>query len=94
MTNDTQIAVPAASMTDEARHIARTVRDASTSFYWAMRILPKSQRRAMFAVYAFCRDVDDIVDKVYQSNPLVYGNYERVFYHFATLPNGFFISTS
>lgn len=49
-------------MAAEARKIARTVRDASTSFYWAMRILPKSQRHAMFAVYAFCRNVDDIVD--------------------------------
>lgn len=47
---------------DEARDIARTVRDASTSFYWAMRILPKAQREAMFAVYSFCRKVDDIAD--------------------------------
>ncbi len=62
MANDTQIATPGASTAAEARIIARTVRDASTSFYWAMRILPKSQRRAMFAVYAFCRNVDDIVD--------------------------------
>ncbi len=49
-------------MANEARKIAQTVRDASTSFYWAMRILPKDQREAMFAVYAFCREVDDIVD--------------------------------
>ena len=49
-------------MTDENRNIAQTVRDASTSFYWAMRILPKDQRDAMFAVYSFCRKVDDIVD--------------------------------
>ncbi len=62
MANDTQIASPVASTAAEARIIAQTVRDASTSFYWAMRILPKSQRRAMFAVYAFCRNVDDIVD--------------------------------
>jgi len=62
MANDTQIASPDASPAAEARIIAQTVRDASTSFYWAMRILPKSQRRAMFAVYAFCRNVDDIVD--------------------------------
>jgi phytoene synthase len=46
----------------EARVIARMVRDASTSFYWAMRLLPRPQREAMFAVYSFCRQVDDIAD--------------------------------
>jgi squalene synthase HpnD/squalene synthase HpnC len=33
-----------------------------SSFYTAMRILPREQRDAMFAVYAFCRAVDDIAD--------------------------------
>jgi phytoene synthase len=33
-----------------------------TSFYWAIRLLPDAQRRAMFAVYAFCREVDDVAD--------------------------------
>ncbi len=35
---------------------------ASSSFYSAMRILPKAEREAMYAVYAFCRAVDDIAD--------------------------------
>jgi presqualene diphosphate synthase len=35
---------------------------AKTSFYWAMRFLPKARREAMFVVYAFCREVDDIAD--------------------------------
>jgi presqualene diphosphate synthase len=35
---------------------------AKTSFYWAMRFLPKARREAMFSVYAFCREVDDIAD--------------------------------
>jgi phytoene synthase len=56
-------------MANEARKIAQTVRDASTSFYWAMRILPKDQREAMFAVYAFCREVDDIVDSETLTEP-------------------------
>jgi squalene synthase HpnD len=38
------------------------VEGANTSFYWAMRLLPKARREAMFAVYAFCREVDDIAD--------------------------------
>jgi presqualene diphosphate synthase len=35
---------------------------ASSSFYTAMRILPRAQRQAMYALYAFCRAVDDIAD--------------------------------
>ena len=35
---------------------------AHSSFYSAMRILPERQREAMFAVYGFCRAVDDIAD--------------------------------
>ena len=33
-----------------------------SSFYLGMRILPKAQREAMYAIYGFCRDVDDIAD--------------------------------
>jgi len=33
-----------------------------SSFYAGMRLLPKPEREAMFAVYAFCRAVDDIAD--------------------------------
>ena len=35
---------------------------AGSSFYLGMRILPKAEREAMYAVYAFCRAVDDIAD--------------------------------
>jgi squalene synthase HpnD len=42
--------------------IRRRVEAAGTSFYWAMRLLPEDRRNAMYAVYAFCRDVDDIAD--------------------------------
>jgi phytoene synthase len=33
-----------------------------SSFYAGMRILPKLEREAMFAIYGFCRLVDDIAD--------------------------------
>ncbi|HEX4079204.1 MAG TPA: presqualene diphosphate synthase HpnD [Rhizomicrobium sp.] len=33
-----------------------------SSFYQAMRLLPKDAREAMFAIYAYCRAVDDIAD--------------------------------
>ena len=34
----------------------------SSSFYSAMRVLPERRREAMFALYGFCRAVDDIAD--------------------------------
>jgi squalene synthase HpnD len=49
-------------MTPDAA-IAARVANAGTSFYWAMRLLPQGRRHAMFAVYAFCREVDDIADE-------------------------------
>ncbi|MDE0058547.1 MAG: presqualene diphosphate synthase HpnD [Defluviicoccus sp.] len=48
---------------DEAKAHVRAVTVASgTSFYWAMRLMPAARREAMFAIYAFCREVDDIAD--------------------------------
>jgi phytoene synthase len=37
-------------------------RASSSSFYAAMRIMPRHQRDAMFEIYAFCRAVDDVAD--------------------------------
>ncbi len=39
------------------------VRKAGTSFYRGMRVLPPDRRHAMYAIYAFCRIVDDIADE-------------------------------
>ncbi|MFQ5521101.1 MAG: squalene/phytoene synthase family protein, partial [Candidatus Methylomirabilia bacterium] len=33
-----------------------------SNFYFAFLFLPRNQREAMYAVYAFCRIVDDVVD--------------------------------
>ena len=38
-------------------------RAAGSSFYAGMRILPPSQRVAMYEIYSFCRAVDDIADE-------------------------------
>jgi len=35
----------------------------SRSFYFASRFLPKEKRRAIRALYAFCRVTDDVVDE-------------------------------
>ncbi len=44
--------------------IEKIVKKSGSSFYWGMKILPNKQARAMFAVYAFCRIVDDIADEI------------------------------
>ena len=51
----------AASPQDLA-HVLNVVRASGSSFYGAMRTLPKERRDAMFAIYAFCREIDDIAD--------------------------------
>ncbi len=43
-------------------HVRRLVERSGSSFYWGMRLLPRPKRDAMFAIYAFCREVDDIAD--------------------------------
>jgi phytoene synthase len=47
----------ASTSTPEPR--ARAV---GSSFYLAMRIMPPDQRQAIFEIYSFCREVDDIAD--------------------------------
>jgi phytoene synthase len=42
---------------------ARLTRQSGTSFYYAFLILPEAKRRAIYALYAFCRVVDDCVDE-------------------------------
>jgi squalene synthase HpnD len=46
----------------EVSGTAAAERASSSSFYNAMRILPRAQREAMFEIYAFCRQVDDVAD--------------------------------
>ncbi|HLL26103.1 MAG TPA: presqualene diphosphate synthase HpnD [Xanthobacteraceae bacterium] len=44
------------------RNGSAAARAGGSSFYFAMRILPRAQREAMFEVYSFCKAVDDIAD--------------------------------
>lgn len=39
-----------------------------SSFYYAFLFLPSEQRRAITALYAFCREVDDIVDEATETS--------------------------
>ncbi len=43
-------------------HVTRVARASGSSFYWAMRLMPAQRRAAMFAIYAYCRELDDIAD--------------------------------
>ena len=43
--------------------IERLVKRAGTSFYRGMKVLPHDRRAAMYAIYAFCRLVDDVADE-------------------------------
>jgi phytoene synthase len=49
-------------VTDEPA-AASEQRASGSSFYLAMRIMPKAQREAMFEIYSFCRKVDDVADE-------------------------------
>ena len=50
------------SLSASKTHVKGLVERSGTSFYWGMRLLPLPKREAMFAIYAFCREVDDIAD--------------------------------
>jgi len=39
-------------------------RGSGSSFFYAFLFLPEDQRRGMMALYAFCREVDDIADEI------------------------------
>ena len=57
---------PLGASSDPARdreHVRAVVARAGSSFTWGMRVLPKPRREAMYAIYAFCREVDDIADE-------------------------------
>ncbi len=43
--------------------VTKQVRAAGTSFYHGMRVLAPERRAAMYGIYAFCREVDDIADE-------------------------------
>lgn len=43
--------------------VEAAVRAAGTSFFQGMRVLPPDRRHAMYAIYAFCRIVDDVADE-------------------------------
>ena len=51
-----------ASLESDYERCAEVTRRSSSNFYYAFMLLPVERRRALHAVYAFCRFVDDIAD--------------------------------
>jgi 15-cis-phytoene synthase len=50
------------SLAADYERCAEITRRSSSNFYYAFMLLPAERRRALYAVYAFCRFVDDIAD--------------------------------
>lgn len=59
----TSATTPLGAAPDDLAAVEAIVRAAGTSFYQGMRMLPPDRRHAMYAIYAFCRIVDDIADE-------------------------------
>lgn len=46
------------------RYCESVTKNHAKSFYFAAKFLPKSKRRAVYPIYAFCRHVDDEIDEI------------------------------
>jgi phytoene synthase len=64
---------PAGSLAAAYAHCARVTRSSGSSFAAAFWMLPAPRRRALHAIYAFCRLADDIAD-----DPAVAGDRARL----------------
>ena len=49
---------------DAKAYVARVARRSGSSFLLPMLLLPKPKREAMLALYAFCRETDDVADEI------------------------------
>lgn len=52
-----------AQVKDTYDYCRRVTKQASKTFYWGSLFLPPPKRQAVWAIYALCRIVDDIVDE-------------------------------
>ena len=53
------------------RRCRQLTREYGTTYYWGAVLLPKPQRKHVYAVYALCRLADDIIDLPDTSDPAV-----------------------
>lgn len=50
-------------MTDAHQYCQNKAAASGSSFYYSFMFLPQERRRAITALYAYCREVDDVVDE-------------------------------
>lgn len=53
-------------MTTPQAYVQEKAASSGSSFYYAFLFLPPQKRAAITAFYAFCREVDDVVDEVHE----------------------------
>ncbi|HLG75291.1 MAG TPA: squalene/phytoene synthase family protein [Ktedonobacteraceae bacterium] len=61
---------------DAFEYCRRVTQHASKTFYWGSIFLPPPKRRAIWAIYAFCRLVDDAIDEATGVRTPHSGHYE------------------
>ncbi|SHF57502.1 farnesyl-diphosphate farnesyltransferase [Lampropedia hyalina DSM 16112] len=54
-------------MTTPQQYVQQKAAEAGSSFYYAFLFLPQDRRAAITAFYAFCREIDDVVDEVHDA---------------------------
>lgn len=57
------------NLEQDFRYCKAITRRSSSNFFYAFRLLPRHKRDALYALYAFCRFVDDIADREGQRSP-------------------------
>ena len=55
--------VPAPDLRQAYTHCRLITREYAKTFYMATRLLPNKKQRSIFAIYALCRFIDDLVDE-------------------------------
>lgn len=60
--HDVQVLSNRAQMHRAYAHCRAVTKEHSRTFFTAAQLLPRAQRRAVYALYAFCRVSDDLVD--------------------------------
>ena len=60
----TAVSLPIPEAPDPKRYVAEVTRASGSSFFLPMLLLPREKREAMLALYAFCRETDDVADEI------------------------------
>lgn len=56
--------LPIPQTDDPKAYVAAITRASGSSFFLPMMLLPRPKREAMLALYAFCRETDDVADEI------------------------------